>query len=56
MTVSVQRDRQFRYMTTAVHMRSISVHAFWNTILVHAKYHFGTVRFKNDRQELDLIS
>jgi len=43
MTVSVQRGGHFRYMTTSVHMRSISVHVFFvvrlpymrSTISVH---------------------
>ena len=32
----------FRYMTTLVHIRSISVCVFCSTTSVHAKYHFST--------------
>jgi len=42
MTVSVQRGGQFRYMTTSVHMRSISVRVICSTTSVHVKYRFGT--------------
>jgi len=40
MTVSVQRGGQFRYMTTLVHTRSISVHVF---IVVRLRYMQSTI-------------
>ena len=54
MTVSVQRGGHFRYMTTSVHMRSISVHVFFavrlrymrSTISVHNYVDIGTVHCK----------
>jgi len=51
MTVSVQRGGQFRYMTTSVHMRSISVRVFVvllrymrSTISVHHYVDIGTLQ------------